>query len=399
MSNTVYKHLLGVIALIVFSPAAMAVVNDGASVVYLRKDCGVTDDCFGTMPELLDWMWGSGAPNNSSRVPSAAAPLVVRIGPGLFEKFNCQGGAGGAGYVSLIGSGRTSTTIGKPTDYSGVSVQNCTNLNFQDLAVSHDPSKFNTIVWAGGGTSTWTNVDVNGTSYGWLDFAGFLATCTPGLKGKHYWFNSRITVTSTAGNALGYVSRCGDSWLFSSEIHAHVTGPSSRNMPISVESDSEVHVYGSVLRTTVDAGMQPNMILTSGKAVGNNAKIHIHGTGIAVISPQAANIKVLIAEDGGLIHANGSAYNLSTGAGGTIARIIETTNGNIKAPYLWEPQSGLLDITSLTGADTYVETDCDSSGDCSGNSSASKHPHPMVYDDSCAKSGPWFDTVTGECRQ
>jgi hypothetical protein len=47
----------------------------------------------------------------------------------------------------------------------------------------------------------------------------------------------------------------------------------------------------------------------------------------------------------------------------------------------------------------FVETDCASSGDCGGPGSGAQ-THLMLYNpDHCGTSDPWFDVVTGACRQ
>ncbi len=48
------------------------------------------------------------------------------------------------------------------------------------------------------------------------------------------------------------------------------------------------------------------------------------------------------------------------------------------------------------GQDTFVETDCNADGDCSGGSES----HLMVYNASLCTdpANPWLDTITGRCR-
>lgn len=50
-------------------------------------------------------------------------------------------------------------------------------------------------------------------------------------------------------------------------------------------------------------------------------------------------------------------------------------------------------MTSLHGADLFVETDCNTAGNCNG---AGSETHLMVYNISC--SPPWFDTTRVACR-
>jgi hypothetical protein len=115
-----------------------------------------------------------------------------------------------------------------------------------------------------------------------------------------------------------------------------------------------------------------------------SGKIHIHGTGIDVISQSANNIVALAASNGGTIHANAAAYSLKTGSGGTVTRI-SNNGGHVHAPYLWEQHANPPAILSENGADMAVVT-----------GTADNHPHLVIYDTSCA--GKWFDTSTNACR-
>jgi hypothetical protein len=70
-----------------------------------------------------------------------------------------------------------------------------------------------------------------------------------------------------------------------------------------------------------------------------------------------------------MIHANGAAYNLHTGTGGTVTRIVKDTNSatHVHAPYVWEEHPNPPNILSANGADTAVTT-----------STADGHPHQLV---------------------
>ena len=56
----------------------------------------------------------------------------------------------------------------------------------------------------------------------------------------------------------------------------------------------------------------------------------------------------------------------------------------------------MVGLRSITGQDLFIETDCNSAGDCSGRGTET---HLMIYNDAnCSQGNPWFDTVTGACR-
>lgn len=104
----------------------------------------------------------------------------------------------------------------------------------------------------------------------------------------------------------------------------------------------------------------------------------------------------------GYINAMNTTFKLNAGGAGTVKRAVnENTDGTgiIEAQYQWPGASTPPNIQSINGADTFVETDCDISGDCSGNGTPPLRSHMMVYDDSCNTNGPWFNMAMNDCRQ
>lgn len=349
---------------ITLSIAAYAVPDPSASVVYLRTDCTVGGvslvNCFTTMDSLVTWIDGT-------RHPSAANPLLVEIGPGTFARFSCSNG----GYTTLRGSGREKTVITNGAEYNNAfSVSNCTQLELSDLTIKATSSALHSMDWIGGGTSTWSGVNIIGNAYGWYDGGG-----------THYWFNSRIV------NKAGFgVSRCyltsGENWFFGSEITAEAANGTVDAVGFEVRTGGQVHVYGGVIRAVV-SGASTGSTVNAARAIGTGAEIHIHGTGIDVLSAPANNIVALIAASGTKIHANASAYNLSTGTGGTITRIVNN-GGHVHAPYLWEEHPTPPNIVSVTGADQAVITQ-----------TANGHPSIVIYDASCTSK--WYNLGSQAC--
>jgi hypothetical protein len=94
----------------------------------------------------------------------------------------------------------------------------------------------------------------------------------------------------------------------------------------------------------------------------------------------------------------GTAFVLNpTGQG--VAERLRVTNAKVDAPMLWQaganpPSSKNGDLGSSDGQGLFVETDCNSSGACSGGSES----HLMVYDTSCSAGGPWRNVMTNACR-
>ena len=399
------------------SQAALAVIDPGATVVKLRTSCsegGVTlNNCFTSMSGtsgLQNWVDNvrTGATNNTS------GPLDVEIGPGTFGGFTCN-----KNNISLKGSGPAQTILlrrhlGSASRY-GIESNGCSNFNVQDLTVNGNVAI--AIAWNGGGSSQWTNVTVESQSSAWAEVPG--NTSDKGCqtikkesdRSVHYWFNSRLR-----GMGLTYIAVCSENWFFGSEIMATSGGTVGTSVAALMVNTTfgantfgattsvrpEVHVYGSVIRVKADPGFTyptPNTGGNTGSglmavAAGRNADVHIHGTGIDLIGNELPNdIAALAAWDGGTIHANEAAYNLKTGAGGAVTRILMDTNLStaVHAPYLWgqypTPQHpSLPNITSVTGADTAVIT-----------STSDGHPHLVIYDKTCTTQTKWYDTVDKVC--
>jgi hypothetical protein len=163
----------------------------------------------------------------------------------------------------------------------------------------------------------------------------------------------------------------------------------------------EFHIYGSNIKLVLPEGLATNPPTAGSECAGvvavcssgEGSSIHIHGTGIDIVGNELPNnVVALAADDGGDIHANGSAFNLSTAAGGTIQRVLSGTTGtggHIHAPYLWETHPGApyegsgVTFKSKTGFDTAIVTD-------------TGRPRMVIYDSTCTSG--WFDTVTQACR-
>jgi hypothetical protein len=267
----------------------------------------------------------------------------------------------------------------------------CTSLLFQDLTIGPVGGG---IWWTGQGTSTWQNVNLLHTGYGWNE----VSSCSgSGERGKHYWFSSRIVGSEDAGISRPYTSRCAEDWLIGSEITINPVANILYDAFAlrAIGTDSEIHFYGGVLRALAGPGITvPNFGSGSGGLVAAVAEaggqIHIHGTGIDVLSSDGNPVSALGALNGGSIHANASSYNLATGAGGSVVRI-NNQGGHIHAPYLWEhvPDPATIpNFASANGADQTTVTVGTSDG----------HPHTAVYSSTCPSNARWYDQVDKICR-
>lgn len=368
------------------------IIENDTSAVYLKKNCGLSNNCFTTILDIQNWLDNRVAPTNA---------VAINIDPGTYAGFfNCN-----AGYnLSINGSGRTATLINGTLFTS----ENC-NLNVQDIKISS--FLFPVYASAVGNITTWTNVELAGEAYGWQENTCEALTAPEIERSKHYFFSSRI-VTGTdnsSNNARAYVS-CSENWFFGSEITA-IGGPNSKEVAGLVLHNSETHVYGSVIRVISEPGAFPeaagptsNDTTVKGIVAVSAAKfsdVHIHGTGIDVISHEANDtIALLVRDEISKMHVIESAFSLSTGSGGKTTRISNANNSpHVHASYTWPSAVEPPSVVSISGYDSFIETDCNSSGVCVDVIASEQQPHQMIYSHNCSGSNPWFDTVTNACRK
>lgn len=357
---------------------ASAAVDPAAAVVKLRNSCtenGVTfDNCFTSLAGLTSWMAGT-------RKPNANSPLKVEIGPGTFTGqllIECDPAGNYTGYTSFEGAGSGQAIIKGQSYNAPVTVSSCTNLSFSHLTING--TLYGGVLWNGGGSSKWTDVEIIAVARAWYE-----EQCDS-TRGSHYWFGSKLTATPAFSIASTYRATCDESWFFGSEITVSVPAnayPVGNGAAVSASASGIIHVYGSVLRALIDGpGSAPAARVGNLGNGTTGGEIHIHGTGIDGISTTGKNIVALYAADNGFIHANETAYNLSTT--GTITRI-QNQGGHVHAPYLWQNHPEAPVITSDNGADMAVVTN-----------TSNGQPHLVIYSTSCASK--WFDTVTQACR-
>jgi hypothetical protein len=374
--------------------SAMYNVDPNAAVVRLRISCNegnspqvMLNNCFDTVTDLTNWI-------SSTRHPSISSFLLVNVGPGTYPRLTCTDW----GYTTFRGAGQSQTVFSGSG--SGLQATRCTELEFQHLTISattgYAPKG---ILWVGPGNSRWVDVNVIGGAYGWYEQDSGSSVCSDNVKGnagKHYWFSSRIAVKGNTSFALSraYYDACGsENWFFGSELLAEATSPMGLIAAYHQDRLSDTHFYGSVIR--VNTSVVPSAYPAAAVIAAGAGSIHIHGTGIDVISTVASNnIAAIVAENGVTIHANGSAYNLDPGEGGIKTRIVNNGALHVHAPYLWEEHPNPPNIVSVNGADMAVENDCSAMG-CQ---TTGTETHLLIYNDTCTSNGPWFDVVTHACR-
>lgn len=350
-------------------------IDADAASVLLQISCTVDSqhikNCFEYSSDLTAWM-------RDIRRPNATSPLQVTIGPGTHAdviRMICDPVTTGyTGYTSFQGSGRTTTII----DGQGsvpIRAKDCTHLSFSDMKVT----SANYILWSGGGESRWNNVEISTGGNSWRE-----SECAAS-KGKHYW-SASIFRLGEVPNGNGYTALCDESWFYGSEIVTETDAGLGQSL-IRADGAGEIHVYGGAIRAL---DFTSTMTLATAQ---NGGSIHIHGTGLDMLTSADATARVFYATAGGMIHANTSSYNLKTGSNGSIIRI-EQNGGTIHAPYQWQPLADPPAVASVDGADLAVETDC-SSTSCDNTGT---RPHLLIYDTACTANGPWYDIAVGQCR-
>lgn len=364
--------VLTVIGYLVFSSYAYAINDPNAAVVKLRDpnnggcvEAGVMlNNCVADSSVNFDGL-------------SNASSFIVEVGPGTFGQMFCGGnGSVSSGKkISIRGAGVDKTTLASLTLF-----KDCSNTSFADMTLGGTGISYAVVVINPGTTTTWTNVKLVGP---WQEYC--VGASTTG--GKHYWFGSQI-LTASGGGGGHYQVKCDQSWFFGSEITAKGLLTSGEVIPFKV-SGSELHVYGSVIRALGMGTGAPSDLHALTAVSASGGQVHIHGTGIDVIAMNGAPVAAiaLSASNGAMIHANASSYNLRTGAGGTVTRIIkdQLPNTHVHAPYIWEhiPEAPLV---SVTGADMTTVTTGTSDG----------QPHLVIYSTNCTSK--WYDTVDKMCR-
>jgi len=363
-----------------------------SSVVSLRTSCieggNEINNCFNDLTALEGWM------NNIRISPS----LLIDVAPGTYTRgpantagaINCS-----SKNITIRGSGRTQSQIKSENTgvfpSAGISIgAGCDNLDVQDIKIS---GWLQGAVTSNSTVSTfWTNVELEGGTYGWLEPEG---ECSDN-DGKHFWYSSSIVATGATGGTINYTAHCAESWFFNSQIVANNNGTGAVSGFALLADDAEVHIYGSNVRLIIG----DNIDAAGADVIRsiNGGLVHVHGTGLDLIHNGTGVSSVLEADGLSEIHANETSFSLHNNSTGNVERLSGT--GKLSSPFQWSSRSVPPVMLSRSGADTYIETDCPATDNCSKGGT---FPHTMIYRAECTgtsvNEGPWYDTVTNACRQ
>ncbi|MCO6413336.1 MAG: hypothetical protein J5I92_11365 [Thiogranum sp.] len=345
--------------------------------VYLRTDCTGQGNCFDNMDSLLNWI-------QTVRNPPTE-PLLIEAGPGEFYDFQCEAFSN----VSLRGAGRGKTTIAYQDNYRGaaVSAASCSDIHFHDVTI--DGNSSNGVWWVDGGDSTFHNVHVIDASNAIFDY------CLFGNQPVVKWWDSTFAAPMYIG--------CGQHWFFASEVDQHWTalgGGKAGESTIRIETfggAGDARFYGSSIRTTVDTSVTGGKVTTV-KVVGGS--FHAHGGEIVTNAGSGSgDIEATAVSTANAVktHIVETSFGLQSRGNGVARRIqIPSSPETVFAPFQWPAASNPPAIVSRSGFDTFVETDCDTLGNCDGGGNL---PHLMIYSQAaCGSADPWFDSTTNRCR-
>jgi hypothetical protein len=415
------RWLARVVAAAVWLAAGAATAQlDKVDIVKLRTNCGSEVDCttlnpttntqtsccLNSMTTVNTWLWGQ-------RKPSAAKPVLLDIGPGEFGPFDCPAATGGNpanGYVTVRGSGRDTTTIRRASFAAGsgaVTLKSCQRMTFQDLNVSGNGVA---VSWSGTGSTQWFNVGIEAQSvygffaYGWYDEQSTAPTPRP----VHYWFSTKVRTTGAVFANNGFLARASEHWFYGGEVESVLTSVANgatvtNSAPVALDGLGEFRAFGSALRSRTDIFC--GTVTAVGVQVAGSGHFHMHGGVInATATPDSGSCATNMSATGLLftgndhVHTPGTAFIVRKNLNGVAARLQNTGTGTVESPYHWPPSADPPTITSLTGADLFVETDCadapaNTASNCNGGGTET---HLMVSSNSCASK--WFDATQGTCR-
>lgn len=423
MSGLHKKKLVYLFTLIgsMHTVAAHALPDPGAPAVALKHNCGSDPNCFTDATALLNWAWGT-------RDPDSSSPLLVNIDPGDYtmpsSTCSVQDPSLDAdrGHITLRGSGRENTRLRPPSgSLATIDVHGCNNLAVEALTIDSTTGPGRGVfgvIWREGGSSVWSNVNVRAFGYGWydtgVDFSG--GACQDGPPGRHEWYGSSIrAVGDFFGFNIGYHSGCGDTWIYGGEVSATQPDVASFiTLHAGLQANSatgSIHIYGSnvLVLATSAASASPGQVGLNAKAGGI---LHHHG-GEIVVRHENPNVNQTVVSlgangAGSRVHVLETSFGLQPAGTGNAQRVVQVNAGEVNSVFQWPAgtlaptpgdSTGNKHLVSLDGFDSFVETDCALAGGCQG---AGNIPHTMLYTAACTGTGPdqgpWFDTVTGNCR-
>ena len=378
--------------------AAAQSMDDDARVVELRSSCLVDgstlDNCFETSADLTDWLWNGGRPS----APNSLDQVLVRVGPGDFDRLECTGAMNG--WVSFQGAGREHSHFVEAAPSAapdpalalacpgGVTIKDCTNLSFSDLSARGNTRG---VVVAGDGSTTWTSVDIVADDEGaptcLLPFASGWYDVNGTGAGLNFFWNTRIVGRGSSGIVAAFIAGSSESWIYSGDILLDVTGAATLTDVVTSGTTADVRMFGTTVRGV--ASPATSGLIYGLRATGN---IHMHG-GIVNLTAKGdgsagpVTLVSVAGQAGGFVHTPETAFVLPGHSNTTRIRITADNPQKVQSPFLWPPSQDPPPIASTDGSDMFVKTN----GGASGTESVL-----YLFDNDCP-SPHWRSAADGSC--
>lgn len=374
--------------------AAQSAIDPTATVVELRTSCAMPgstylDNCFESADAVTDWMWiNAGTPGARNTEPNSLDPVTVRVGPGTFGDFNCEGGTM-RGFVSVEGAGRDVTRFISDGSFhspagacrGGVTSLGCTNLSFRNITAEGDAG----VLWTGTGDSQWQDVDMsadNEDGIGCLS-AAFAWYDVFSAGGLHFFWNTRFEAIGTSGGTNAFRNNGAEIWAYGSDFFVRSAGVAYGGPLSAIETAGAagMRIFGSTVRGKVDASASASGVIGV-KVLG---EFHMHGGIISLDAsahPSGAVIGIWASQAAAFAHTPDTAFALK---GGIKIRLLGP--GAIHSPFLWPAGTTPPDILSQTGSDLFVKTD---------EGPGQDEARLLVYDSGCSPD-PWRRVSNDTC--
>ncbi len=430
--------------------------GDMPDVVHLRKDCAQTNtdlkNCADNIVEMNAWIW-------SVRQPSASLPVVVHIGPGEYTGgFNCPNGSGHVSFIGS-GSENTKLTsasdVVRAENCTDLHFQDMTMTATSTYTIrwlGGGSSRWvNVDVF--GPWDAWLDTipDCNNAHPVHYWFNSRLKHTANDVNGSTYqtgcgesWFYaSELTyLVENLGSNIFKITGDADVRVFGSVLRAVVSssgGPASGGVNkyvtgVIAQDNGSFHMHGGII----------SLIINSLSVDASVSALENYGNGLMHTPDTAFNLKPAGAGETYRTYSEGGAAILSPfmwPAGTQVPNLISmngsdtfvetdcNADGDCDSGTGTETHMMIYnDVCNISGAwfdsvtkrcrgelppappstngpdlpaigvlgDTFVETDCESDGNC--DSGTGTETHLMIYNDTCDDTSPWFDSTRGKCR-
>lgn len=398
---------------------SMAALPGSADIIKLRTAGGCATESGLCLESLDDVLAEIHDPSGSRQLPGPSNPVVVEIGPGTHDLTStdyafCSGLSDlafrGAGKIAtrITGGGYVPSGLASILGPYVVSIEDCSNIEFQDLTIVNEPGTSNGgVVFAGDGGSQWSNVRIAtdaGASAGWYDDGA-----SAPANSVHYWFSSEIDVRQTGASSTALWAQGSSHRIYGSKFIVKIAaGAGNEYGTLGLAGPFDVRVHGSRIAALSSVGNKPtHAIRTIGAAAifygsCGAARLTVEGSEVEAINTgTGTGTSVAIGdfcEAGSTvrIQVQGTLFDV---VGPVRKRVVQGGAGRVQAPVdhgAGANPPGLGTVWAPKALDGFRETDCSTT--LCGDSSLGQAVHQLAYDSTCTTAGPWYDVTTQKCR-